>query len=626
MKKSFFNFLFFLLITSNLAYSLIIPHPHFPLTVTNPHLKRNTDFIIKFNFSSLTDTNYLNLKYGNYLAVQFSKYSADVFNLSSQTNNYSCVLYDENGKSYKLLAIKPSLSPLQKAEDQVENNIAYCEFTDQINVIPNNIFLTLIISLDFGIQAASIHNVSLLVTTANHKDKTILDSCPSIGTVNLFEDYEEASLQEPKIKINDALVLSTQRECVSSCLIYPYDSLKIDLILEATTNIDLINLHNIIIQIDGRYIEINNELLTLTLIPIDTTNKELAKNQKDITLTIFNNYYMSSSDSFDTINRNQSNSKFINSLNVISNNNIYSKNKIQLILNNIGENMFRGRIFRLNITGIKATDNNIGEDSNIEVLVIAKNTYRVASYQKSLQSFKITPISIGNFVDSNFSGISHPDYIDIYQSSAWPIRFIFSLNQQSIKKPSWVVIQHSNASKSNRFNFIASTCDFSETISNVNTISNEFGKRPICYPLINSLVYEGESASTYMGSGVFFKLNEILNTLKYTVTIWGYADICGENQMQLDGSLVKYPNPLGSERAKSIAKFRFSYSIYKSINSDLNTAENFKNHKTIYSNLNKVILIEEVELLQIQLAIKLIIIFHSQIIHKMTVDSKVCHQ
>lgn len=554
------------------------PSSQYPFILTNPHLNSKTDIIIKFSFNSLIQTS-TTLRHSNFLCIEFpyKVIEDNEINFSKRNEDgslkYRCFLHDALNKIYVLYANTPSYE--DENDSTYDKNIIFCQFLDEFNSIPINTELTLIISLNTSFSNTNVWQyVNMFVSTTNKKEKIILDYLPLVGS---FYMYNQINSESSILSISK-VQLESNRECPNGdCVIYPYE--KVNIIMEVVANdfVPLETYANLVVQLDNNFLSFTDisEIYSEKASDLEI-EKELQKGQKDIGFEKYNDFINYNND------LEQDEKKYINSINMI-NNNKYSlvNNKVQYLVTNIGENLVKNRKFKLILKQIEVSDINLKQSFGIELIVYSKNNFSILSYSKK-GNFEISPLPILNDTGKEneiFSGISNPNFIDIYQSGAWPITFKFLLKEQSINKPVWILIQHSNTSKVNRFNFIASTCDFSENISKKSSIDNDLIKRPICYPLRNDFNYFTKSDEEYAGSGVFFKLSNLNKNLRIIVTIWGYAEVCGENQMQLVAGKYKMPNPLGSDASKSIVTFRFNYKVFTGINSDNLNSNNNENLK-----------------------------------------------
>jgi len=151
----------------------------------------------------------------------------------------------------------------------------------------------------------------------------------------------------------------------------------------------------------------------------------------------------------------------------------------------LNEDLVPNRQFQLNLKSWKATDKPYTSLAPLEMIVYYKNTYSIISQftAGNTSNFKINPAAVTITAD-------HPDGWDIFRNGVFPMKYTF---KSSLDFPSgaFVVLQHSNfADGSIRFNFVASTCDFSD---NDTSMDQGFGKRPQCYPLRTDFNYASMS-------------------------------------------------------------------------------------------------------------------------------------
>jgi hypothetical protein len=222
-------------------------------------------------------------------------------------------------------------------------------------------------------------------------------------------------------------------------------------------------------------------------------------------------------------------------------------------LEGLEEELIPGRMFKITLGGFKALDNLIDVSQNLTIRVYYKNTYSIISQvEKSIITVKPAIITLS---------AAHPESWDIYQGGAWPIKFTYKSNND-FANGGWIKIQHSNAIKQsatngNLLSFITSTCDFSS-----GDTDNSFGKRPSCYPLQNDLDYRTSTSAAYSGSGFFFKVNSITKNTDYNLTIWAFADACG--------NLATTAVPVANIEKENLnwVKPKFTFNMYKTIETD----------------------------------------------------------
>ena len=105
------------------------------------------------------------------------------------------------------------------------------------------------------------------------------------------------------------------------------------------------------------------------------------------------------------------------------------------------------------------------------------------------------------------------------------MKFKFSINSD-LKNGGYLLLQQANTKEnSQKMNFISSTCDFSD--NDIYTDKAILTNRPKCISLYNDFNYTGVSSiNEYAGSGIFFKMDEILPSKSYYVTVWVMAENC----------------------------------------------------------------------------------------------------
>ena len=206
---------------------------------------------------------------------------------------------------------------------------------------------------------------------------------------------------------------------------------------------------------------------------------------------------------------------------------------------NINFDIMENTSFILNFV-IQSTDVTMS-NGNFVIDVFYKNSYSLLSESIS-PYFTVTPANIQLFTAAN------PDGWDIYENAAWPFMFTI-ISPINIHDGGYFVIQQENTLlKRSKLNFIASTCDF----SNSDSISQEFGQRPVCFPLRNDMNYPNQSNSAiFKGSAIVFKIPSVVANQTISLKVFGYAQTCGSSNY--------LNNPMRS------TQFTFSLRIYKSI-------------------------------------------------------------
>lgn len=509
--------------------------------------------------------------------------------------------------------------------DEEDNNIAFCKLTSNIK-LESGYSYSLTITLkehSFSI----IPNLGLLTSTANGLNRIIIDSIPFIGNTVLrspyLEDYDSSLL-----KITSLNLKSSADECVENSTIknvssdycnyiYPQDSFDLKILFTVTEKI-VYNKYTIVLEIPNDLITFsglapNIEILyynsTDTTESTSDTASSTSSDSSETAYTNLNKEYIESSNSFTdsniyllpisntdnldlvtniNTNSNKYTEAYINTLNNAStkatktkitsdtalNNSYCSKESCNFVIKNIKQNLKPNLYYILVLKQLKA-NNIVNQTRSVSIKLFENNFYNLLSYSYS-SGIVISQGTVNyGFSSKLTSGISHPDYWDIFSNSVWPIKFIFNSNI-AIPKDSFLVIQHVNAKDSiNNLTFIASTCDLSDVKDNGdNLFPNNKGKRPVCFPLRSDFLYpERSSDQEYNGSGFFFRLPEgLIKREFYSVRIFIIAENCGSTT-----------NPTLADNSKSYVNFNFKYSIYTRIES----------HQTNENRFNKDYLIAE---------------------------------
>ena len=155
--------------------------------------------------------------------------------------------------------------------------------------------------------------------------------------------------------------------------------------------------------------------------------------------------------------------------------------------------------------------------------------------------------------------ITQPDNFTLYQGSVWALNFDIKINMPG--ENDYLVIQHDNhKAMESKVNMIASTCDFTQ--KDDFNFKQEFGIRPICYPIQKDLNF-----SSNLGSGIFFKLGEYSNEAIIKLKIFVYAEFCGTTDTVCD--------IFDDQKCSSVKKFSFTASLYKVVS--LNSEQKLQN-------------------------------------------------
>lgn len=499
-----------LILNSN---SLIIANNLNPIVLKYPSINsQNQKLMIHFRLE-----NSVGLKYGQFIGVTFNKQLGDLDLLFSRTitkefsnrifefPRFSCLLEDLTNSNVIILDSSNSKS-------NKENHIAYCQLKDKYYSLTNDIDYRLTIVFD-NIKIKSLRfipSIGLFLSTSDEIEKLILDALPVIGSVGQYEDYKKTS-KNPLIISNFENKIVTGSGLLSgSNVLYLYNFFDLTVHITAKDYIDL-NEFYLVFKFPIECVSLPTNVETIA---VDSRKTNSDKLKGNIFLTPFYDIEASKDSGF-------------------------------LLLDGIQENLFNGREFKLIFKNILALDKVLSKGQLLEMFLFYKNTYSIYSYSSTMAFF----ISNANI---SISSISHVENENIYENAAWPIKFNFSFNSDLLNG-GYVLVQHTNAKlNANMMNFIASTCDFSENISDNDNNWNDYGLRPICHPFNTNFDYQEYSeSSNFKGSGIFFKINKITSNKNYSLTVWVFAEECGTES--IENSLNHKTN------------FGFTISVYKEI-------------------------------------------------------------
>lgn len=343
--------------------------------------------------------------------------------------------------------------------------------------------------------------IGLFTSTDYRNNKLIIDSNPLFAQVVIFDSVystDSSTSSKPPLQVS-AYTLST-----SSLTYNTSFDLSLTIIINSFIDKDSI----IVITWNSYYLNPPNQCTTSKIESADITDITKAGLNSDIYCIFFNN----------------------------------SSNKY--LLKNLKENLYNERQFTLNLKGFKTKEVPTSTTQKILIQVYNKNSYSLIS-ESALEVFKIEKAQF-----SAFKITQSDDYDDVYKNSIYNFKFSFSLNVDIISNV-FILLQHNNYSeKTNKANFIASTCDFSE---NELSVSQEFGERSICVPVRNDFSYVSN-----IGSGIYFQMNKILKDTTYLINVFLFAEECGS----ISWSKAKYSDNDGNTNK---ANFGFIISIYNSV-------------------------------------------------------------
>lgn len=473
MKMFILGFLF-CLATSG----LIIPDYNFPVmlkyaTKSTSGLSLEIRFMLPYRDQSKTSLLVGGIAYSQYIGVTFPS------GLYSFTTAGSCSLASST-TTYSVAGVVSESSTVSSAT--ADSNTFYCKLTDKtITTLPAMTTLTLTLTLPSAISTTFVNSIGIFTSTSASTDGVIIDYNHSIGSIGQYIDYT-ASVNNQIAQISaPGAVLSTVTQPSSANTnltnLYPYFT------FDCTINVQIMN-YWVPSSSDFTYVlRFNSQSFTApntvksTAIPGST-----AANQQALTGTL-------------TLTTIDAGSVIING---IQTGDVYPNRKFQLVF-----------------SGFKSTDQNLNNQTIIELLIYYKSTYSIVSYSY-INMDRVNTIAIT-------ATAFHPEYYNIFDGMGWPIQFDFSV-PYDMPNGGYVVIRHRNYDKANNsFVFVSSSCDFSL----IQSVDNNFGKRWNCYPLRNNFAYSDNSTGNKENHGIFFKMNSLSSSIStYSLRVWGFAERC----------------------------------------------------------------------------------------------------
>jgi hypothetical protein len=513
--KTFFAIAAVFMLIGQCSSGFIEPDEQHQLNLNKPH-DNLTGQLVTVAFKLPRGSPGVNYK--QFIAIQFSEDLATELAFD-QSAKFTCTSLTDGSTTFGVTAVAPIASPIVTSV-LVQKNVAYCQLTDMTNtLLKAQVSYRLTISLANKITSTRyFRSIGVYTTSANNPEGVIIDSIPNIGNLGQYGDYSAYSPKALDISSVSVTVTSGPSSTNSGTVIYPYNSFDLSISLKSN---------------DFLY---KDDLLVVFKYPTDTASPATSISTTQTAANDPLQVALSGTLSISTFSTDS------------------------LALNGIGEDLKPNRQFTLNLRGWRALDTNIGTAKALEVWVYYKNTYSVISYATN-NVFSVTKTTLTS------NGVDHIEYWDIFQNAAWPFKFDFKVNSD-LSNGAYIVIQQTNTKDSqSKFNFVASTCDFS---ANDSSFDQSFGKRPICFPLRNDLTYaSASSATTYNGSGIFFWLSSVLSTKTYQLVVWGFADSCGTGR-----------DPI-TDNANSFTQFQFNIKAYKGIDATKQNEARFTSQTVI---------------------------------------------
>jgi len=549
---------------NKLVYSLVIftilgyiiagtikPDSVNPFIITNPHNKvGGSDFTFNFQL----DTGSKGLTYGQYIAVVFPKWNGttnlgtsnwDFANTSSF--KFSCALYKNAATAITVEATKPTTTG--------EENVAYCKITDDglggaIPLVAGQdyrLVITIPEASKPATAATALRNFDLYTTTSITSTGFIMDTGMGFADGYIFNDYTATG--------NNMLKIS---ETIAPCSATGTDLASGSVTLQYSTFNARIKFKNTQILRWGPTAQLNFEF------PTSVGTLPTSYISTDATATT------------PTILQKKLDGSFATP--------VTTSTTTQIVSGFTDSWLPANREFNIILVGMIASDLTVSSPK-IKAYVNYKNSLTRVSYFEA--TFITTTAATTTLT------VAHNEGWDIYMGGAWPLLFTVKVTTTQDLKPAnglYVVIQHSRLIAGFEvWNFVASTCDFSMTQGVSSHFEVAWGKRNNCHPLQPSDLEPTSltaisarhvlvSATAVAGSGIFFKLSQMTNNKDYNVSVWGVADVCGNQQVIVSASIAalisgapgnNYADPLSASSTNdglgASTKFNFTVSLYTGI-------------------------------------------------------------
>ncbi len=426
-----------LLTFTSIKAGIIIPDPSNPFLIYRSNLfSSGFSHTLYINFQLPSGS--VGLGYKQIIAAQFTTDSAVRTQLAldagadteGKTAKFSCALYD-----ITIPASPISISVTALASNSAEGSTFLCRIEDYVNSLTfgRNYGLRLNLSTAaFSSSTSTIRQISLFTTssTVNPSERIILDSNPNFAEFALYADF--SSQANSPLAIASTTVAQTVS--INTSVKLSFDVICNSVIRGSESTI--------ILQWDSSVLIAGT---SLTITSADSNNSNPTATQKAYSGTLSAT--------------------------------LLSGTTNTAIISGIGDDLIVGRTFKINIDGFTASSSSTSSPSQVSLTVFYKNSYSVISYSK----FNL--VNVSGLTFTAFTAAPYDGWTSIRQGGAWNIQFSFTPSA-AYTSTGYVTLRQASAQFNlSKVNFLASTCDFTPMIPSVIT-SNNFGVRPICYPVI----------------------------------------------------------------------------------------------------------------------------------------------
>jgi len=514
------SFLVICLTISSIQSGLIIPDPSNPFLVYRSNLLPTSGYTHSLYFNFQLPTGSSGLGYKQIIAAQFTTDSAVRTQLAldaggntdGTTSKYVCALYDITTPASPV-----TISVTALAANSAEGSTFLCRIEDYVNSLSagRNYGLRINLSLAaFSSATSTIRQISLFTTssTVTPAERIIYDSNPNFAESALYADFSAQAT--PPLAIASTTVAQTVT--ANSAVTLLFDVICNSVILGSQSSI--------VVQWDSSVLTAG---AALTVTSTDSSNTNPTATQKAYAGTLAAT--------------------------------LISGTTNTALLTGIGDDLVVNRTFKLNIAGFTAAATATSAASQVSLTVFYKNSYSVVSFSR-FNLVNVTGLSFTAFTAAAYDG-----WTTIRQGGAWNVNFSFT--PSAAYATSGYITLRQTAAEINKVkvNFLASTCDFSPMIPSV-VASNNFGVRPICYPLRNDYNYKNADNTNSMtaahdGSGIFFQLPKLIAGA-HSFNVFLFAEFCNAADTTNSGNNPRYNIGQGTGATNT---YSFKIAFYKAI-------------------------------------------------------------
>lgn len=524
MTRKFFFFLALMLLSSlALVRGQFTSIPHKPVYLFRNH-EENSKYI---DFQFTVGSNIQGVYDGFAFVLKFPDKSI-VFPIDSV--GFDCQIFVDGVQA-------PSFFPIRNIN--TEPDTLFCQYLGKdvngVKLANKNVKIRI---LNLTYKMNFFETVSISFDSSTLADRITIERNSAFKAFAVYNEYKDLQATA-SWTVSDVKIWNTtpSTSCAAPCkVLYPFSSFTIEFTNTITQNIDTKEVYIVI-----GFADVNGNDSTYTVASTPYIG--------------LNNTSQTASNSLSANSQGLKLSQFLN--------------RGRYELQNIGENLYAGRKFKLSISGFD-TDENVGKygTENLVVEIFWRNTNSILSYYyldiSSLTYINSLDFQTGGTGSNIANSITHPYKTDIFENGTFQLKFNIRIPGVS----SDGVIQVTHVSTRNTvFSFVPSTCDFSENSDGKYTT---LGLRPVCAPRnpledfsngsvrrVSKIINETQNNSTFS-----FQMSKAPNSSRdFVFTVWGFANRCNnENFELLTNSDLGYENLLSSLSSTSFPLlFRISF-------------------------------------------------------------------